>query len=323
MKFYLLAKAYNLYGGHITLSLIPDFLLMDAPQFGPAIRELTLTLHFETSHFRGHRSFAEAYVQFHADRAKLPTTVFRRNRESAAIDYPSDLMDGSKWTRKSKLSLSVFLAGVDETLTALSLLGARIKPTDDFAFNEFMAFCHSRKASLPTSNEALRSLALEIAQREEAIRRSMTEWEILDIEWRGFHRDARQILDSPFFWEQSNYLAPHGNDTGADVLRDYRTWLLRNRSRDPMDFLREWIQGTGLGMETQDPIALNLLDEAALAVAFAEFKLQGTCATSAAQLALMAIDRMRRDAILAVTWAHRDRRLQTLELMQTKLMDAI
>src|SRR5688572_29097834 len=46
MKIYVMAKSYNCYGGHMSLSSIGDFLLMGAPDFGDAVRELTVTLCF-------------------------------------------------------------------------------------------------------------------------------------------------------------------------------------------------------------------------------------------------------------------------------------
>jgi hypothetical protein len=49
MQFYVVACTYNAYGGHPTLSLIPDFLLGDADDFGPAMSELTITFHFPHS----------------------------------------------------------------------------------------------------------------------------------------------------------------------------------------------------------------------------------------------------------------------------------
>jgi hypothetical protein len=46
MEFYVMAKSYNCYGGHTTLSPIGQFLLRNAPDFGDAIKEITVTLHF-------------------------------------------------------------------------------------------------------------------------------------------------------------------------------------------------------------------------------------------------------------------------------------
>ena len=49
MKLYVMVKTYNLYGGNTSLSLIADYLSDDAPYFGPAINELTVTMHFVSS----------------------------------------------------------------------------------------------------------------------------------------------------------------------------------------------------------------------------------------------------------------------------------
>lgn len=49
MNFYVFKQTYDSYGGHPTLTLIPEFLLDDAGDFGTAIVELTVTLHFTSS----------------------------------------------------------------------------------------------------------------------------------------------------------------------------------------------------------------------------------------------------------------------------------
>ena len=49
MEFYVMAKSYNLYGAHTTLTPIANFLLMGAVDFGDAVKELTVTLYFRDS----------------------------------------------------------------------------------------------------------------------------------------------------------------------------------------------------------------------------------------------------------------------------------
>jgi hypothetical protein len=39
------------------------------------------------------------------------------------------------------------------------------------------------------------------------------------------------VLDDPFFWQEADDFAPHGNDTGADLLADYRPWRRRTGGR--------------------------------------------------------------------------------------------
>src|ERR1700722_19683113 len=98
-----MARAYNCYGSHATLSLIPSFLLLDAPDFGPALAELTVTLHFPT---KGppRKTLERLYAEFKANRLTLPKNVYRRSRQKATIDVASDLLDGDEWDPRRGLS---------------------------------------------------------------------------------------------------------------------------------------------------------------------------------------------------------------------------
>lgn len=108
--------------------------------------------------------------------------------------------------------------------------------------------------------------------REEADRAVMSPWEQLGIDWRDYHPEARTILDDPFFWDCTNDFSPHGNDTGADLLDDYRKWLKRNPTGDPGTFYRNLLQSWELPPEgLQADLEEN--DKVAVAIAFAEIKL--------------------------------------------------
>jgi uncharacterized protein YfeS len=318
LEFYLMARTYNCYGGHSTLSLIPGFLLTDAPDFGKAISELTVTFNFPTSG-PARKTLEQLYTNFHANRSALPKVVFYRSREKASVDVASNLMDGSDWEARRGLSLSLFKGGVAETLAALSLLRSRLKPKDDFLLDAFLSHCQQREAYLPDTEEALVELKRQLDERHAAIRAAMSPWERLGIDWRDYHPKAQQILNDPFFWEEANDFSPHGNDTGADLLSDYRSWLKRNPSGEPLDFYQSLITGWGFSLDASDETARSVIDEAAVALAFAELKLRGECRPKVAELAQQATARQRQEAIKAVDWPHREDRLKSLDLIQTIL----
>jgi uncharacterized protein YfeS len=318
LEFYLMARTYNCYGGHVTLSLIPGFLLLDAPSFGPALAELTVTMHFVTSGPPG-TTLERMYADFHAMRLKLPKVVFRRSRRTANIDVSSDLIDGDEWEYRRGLSLSLFNAGFEEILSALQLLKTRLARTVDFRLDAFISHCEGQRLKLPASELELAELQNRIRDREAAIRAAKSPWEFLDIDWRDFHPDARSILDDPFFWECDNDFSPHGNDTGADLLEDYRAWLKRRPHDDPMQFLEVQARRWGMPLDESAGTDLEVVDDAAVALAFAEFKLRGACRPSAAEFALRAVVRQRDQALAAVAWPHREDRLKSLEAIETKL----
>jgi uncharacterized protein YfeS len=313
-----MTRTYNSYGAHSTLSMISGFLLTDAPDFGKAISELTVTFHFPTSG-PPRKTLEQQYANFHANRLELPKVVFRRSREKAAIDVASDLLDGSDVETRYGLSLPLFTAAVRETIAALRLLKTRLTAKDDFSLDSLLTHCERREAFLPTADEALVQLKTTLNQRRAAIRAAMSPWERLDLDWRDYHPNARQILGDPFFWEGANDFSPHGNDTGADLLSDYRDWLRRNPTGKPLDFYKNLITRWGFALNSSDSTARSVMDEAAVALAFAELKLRGECRPDVSDLARQATDRQRQEALEAVDWPHREDRLKSLDLIQSKL----
>jgi uncharacterized protein YfeS len=319
LQFYVMVSTYNIYdGGHPTLSLIPDFLLADAPFFGAAITELTVTFHFASSGPPG-TTLGHLYARFHADREKLPKVVFRRSRETMAIDVASNLIDGSDPDADRSVSLPLFRSAVAETIEALRMMKLRLTKKDDFNLAAFIAHCLRCKEKIPSDEESLASLAAELEDREATIKAAMTPWERLGIDWRDYHPDARRILDDPFYWEQANDYAPHGNDTGADLLSAYRTWLERQPSGNPLDFFKSLMARWEFSLDSNDPIIRSALDEAAVGLAFAEFKLRGTVTPAVATLAREAVHRQRRQALTTFPPLYREDRIRSLELIAAKL----
>jgi hypothetical protein len=317
-EFFLMTRTYNSYGGHHTLSLIPGYILADAPCFGAAINELTVTFHFPHSG-PPRNTIEQLYATFHANRLKLPKVIFRRSRERAAIDIASNLIDGSDLEKRGGLSLCLFKGGFTETVASLDLLRPRLTPKDDFSLDAFISHCKQRETTLPDSDEALRNLKTALDAKQAAIRAAMSPWERLNIEWRDFHSDARRILGDPFFWEQANDFSPHGNDTGADLLTEYRHWLSSHPADDPLVFYEYLMARWGFSPKAADPTIRSAMDEAAVALAFAELKLRAHCRASALTLAEAAVQRQRQEALLATEWSHRQDRLRSLELIEAKL----
>lgn len=132
-----------------------------------------------------------------------------------------------------------------------------------------------------------------------------------------YHRKGRAILDDPFYWSCDNEFAPHGNDTGADLLHAYREWNRQHRQVDSMVFfdllMTEW------EMTEADEMGRSVRDEAAVALAFAEVKVRGACSPAVCALALNAVQRQRDEAIKAIDWRFRDECLLALQKVEGKL----
>jgi uncharacterized protein YfeS len=314
-----MASTYNVYGGHAILSLISDYLLSDAQDFGPALSELTVTFHFPHSG-PPTPSLERLYAEFHAKRQALPKVVFRRKRSQAAIDVASDLFDGKNWS-DLLTSPRLFRPGVAEMVAALELLKKRLTERDDFRLDAFLNHCRDMQSRLPATDDEIDAVIAACKAHGESRRAAMSPWDKLDIDWRDFHPNARAILDHPFYWDMANDFAPHGNDTGADLLADYRKWLRRDPSGDPIAFcdrlLRRWGIPNGPSGEGDHAVS----DDAAVALAFAELKLRGKCPSSVIAFAQRAIRRQREEAHAAVDWPHREDRLRRLEMLEAKLRE--
>lgn len=316
LEFHLAANAYNSYGGAPdSLSLIPLFLLKDPPDFGSALAELTVTLHFQTKRPpRALSSLTGLYREFHEKRLKLPKVIFRRSRQTASIDVASDLMDGDDWRRRTDSLLPLFVAGVKETLAALELLRTRITAKDSFQLESFLQFCAARAGDLPKTEEELAQLKDEISIRQRAQRAALTPWEELEIDFRDFHPDARRVLDDPFFWSNTDDESPNGNDTGSDLLRNYRDWLKLHAAEDPMQFMQDLGRRYGSSLDELGAEFPEVLNQAAVALAFAEIKLRGACRRSAAEYALQAVARQRQ---AAANWGYAC--VKSLDAIEEKL----
>lgn len=285
-----MAKSYNCYGGHTTLSPIGDFLLLGAPHFGDAITEITVTLHF--SHAGPPKKTLEQLFERHlVHRATLPKVTYRRAKKKVEIGIASEVMDGSNWHPSPRLSLPLFERGVTEVVGSLSLLRRRVKSSDAFDLAGFLSHCENALRRIPRSEDDLQDLAAGIKAAGEARRDAMSPWEKLDIDWDDYHPCAREILDDPFYWDCTDDFSPNGNDTGADLLEAYRDWLETHKNGQPLRFLEDLAKRWGYsGVDGMDE---NLLDEASIALAFADIKLRGECDGDARRIAMISVVRQR------------------------------
>jgi len=316
MEFYVMAKSYNCYGGHTTLSPIGNFLLREAPEFGDAIREITVTLHFPDSG-PPKKTLEQLLDRHNSHRATLPKITYRRAKRKVEIDVASELLDGRDWKPSPRLSLPLFAQGVGEIVRALSLMRKRLTVSDAFNLDAFLSHCEAAHQRIPSSEDALQDLAAELKEADQVKRAAMSQWEKLGIDWEDFHPRAREILCDPFFWESADDFSPNGNDTGADLLEAYRDWLKANRDGQPIRFFERLANQWGYAdIEAMDE---EVRDEAAIALAFADIKLRGVCDEQARILALKSLDRQRVQAVTSTGWVHRDERLKTLEKIERKL----
>lgn len=316
MQLYIYAKSYNSWGGNPHLSLAGDFLLQNAPSFGGAINEIEITLVLPD---RGppKATLERSFEAHHQCRATLPKLTFHRAKKRVEIVIASEAMDGRDWKFTTRVSLPIFSQGCVDIIKALQLLEKRIKSSDDFDLHALLSHCAGLQAQIPTHEDDLQVVIAELRAADEKRRNAKSPWEKLAIDWDDFHPNARSTLDDPFFWECTNDFSPNGNDTGADLLEDYRDWLKKHKDGQPLSFLEKLAKRWGYDEFTN--MDSEVRDEASVGLAFADIKLRGCCQSEARQLALDAINSQRRKAHEAVDWPHRDEQLQSLSRLEAKL----
>lgn len=113
----------------------------------------------------------------------------------------------------------------------------------------------------------------------------------------NFHINAKKLIPDERLWDIANMFAPHGNDTGNDILS------IVNKNRDnptvnPMtpelgrpfytEITESW--GTKAGIGPDDSIEYNLHREIVVGLAFAHVKIFGFCSPWLQNLALKEIN---------------------------------
>lgn len=316
MEFQVLAKSYDSHGAHITLSHIGDFLLIDAANFGDAIKEICITLWFPDSG-PAKKTLEDLLEQHQRYRASLPKVTYRKSKSLLEIEIASELMNGRDWKPSNKLSLSLFERGVEEICQALVLMRKRLKHSDDFDVDAFLNHCETAKKNTPKSLHALQEILTEIDARQQAMLDASSPWEILDIDWDCFHPQARDVLDNPFFWDYCDDFAPHGNDSGADVLEAYQDWIKKRQDHNPIKLLEQLAKQWGY--RTFSAMDDDMRAEVTIGLAFAEIKVKAKCNDELRQLALAALECQRNQAEAATDWDHKVDRIKSLDLIDNKL----
>jgi len=316
MEVHLSTQSYDRYGSHYSLGYIPDLLIPHDASFGSAVKSITITLHFKSSG-KSKKTLESDYDQFHCHRQTLPKVTFRRKKRQFDIHVASDILDGSDEERAFGLYLDLFQAGVGEFIDALELCRQRLKKADDFDLDRLLAVCRSKTEALPSSHSALEAAWAVCKAQRQAKLDVMSPWDKLGIDWEEYHPDARGTLDDPFYWECANDFAPHGNDTGADLLADYMQKAKRSPPSNPGRYLntlaRSW------GYASFDEMEEEVRDQASVAFAFAEIKKKCSCSSEAKNLALEAIARQKAAAEEARSWAHREECIQRKDMLYALL----
>jgi len=299
-----LRQTYGEFGGSAIFSYVADLLTLHLNCYGPAIEEIRLIAHLRSATRDPWIGLEGVFDDFHKNLQRLPQITFHRRRKCVDIAFLSAKFS-SEDDRGWMPSVDKCATAMGEVALVLELLKRRLTKRDDFDFYSFMKDSKCILASTVATVEDWlqikdRARAKEIARRDER-----SPWERLEIDWGQYHPTARTLLNDPFFWSSSDDISPHGNDTGADLLDDCRRWNAKNPGEDPMRFLEQefvrwnvvpidWLVADEIAVRElilENPTAVTLCNEAAIALAFAVLKLRGGCPKGIIRIALSAIQR--------------------------------
>jgi uncharacterized protein YfeS len=304
MEIHCYRHSYDTYGASCIYSFVADLLTIRLDNYGNDIESIELFAHLR-SPIRNPRPTLEGlFDEFHEYLKRLPTITFRRNRKRVEIRFLSKHIvdtDDDEW----KPSADQCNIAAGEVATALQLLKKRIKPTDEFDIERFLADAKELLSKKIDSIEEWEAIEQKAKKKRQTIRAKKNPWELLDIDWSHYHTRAREVLDDPFYWECTNDLAPNGSDGGDELLESFRRWDLRHCNQPPLRFLERLMKRWGIEpidwnitdaravrkLKKDVPIPLSVCNEAAIALAFAVIKLRATCPPEIVRMALNALKR--------------------------------
>ncbi|HEY7330941.1 MAG TPA: hypothetical protein VH592_25105 [Gemmataceae bacterium] len=304
MDIFVCQKTYNTYGGSLLFSAVGDLLTTRLEDYGSGVESIELIACLPHRRRKFLSTLGELFDQHHKFLKTFPYVAFRRKLKRVEMSFRSEHFFAED-EEDGKPSAKTYSVAAEEVAAALPLLKKRIKPTDDFDVERFLKDASRVLATKIGSLKEWQRIEGQAAEKRQAIQATKSPWELLEIDWSEYHPKARDILDDPFFWEGADDLAPHGNDTGFDLLEDFKDWDKRHRTRSPMLFfdrlLKKWgvepmdwsitDEATVLKLDKADSISLSLCDEAAIALAFAVLKRRAKCPREIVRMALAALAR--------------------------------
>ncbi|MGJ8682951.1 hypothetical protein [Paraglaciecola sp.] len=283
----------------------------DSPEFGSAIDELEIIMHF----YHGgpaRKSLESMQEEFHQALKSLPKTKFLRKKKRLTLEIEGTFITGYEIERQSRPPIQINPVWVKSALNAIvesmPMLEKKFKKNDDFDFNSFKAYCTKKLSALPSTIEELQPVYDEVLSNKKAAFEKLDPWEKLDINWEEYHKAARTLAPEPFMWSVTDEFAPNGNDTGADTLELFKEWNNKNKSKSAMEFLSKLMRDWDIDIENpySSEYSSYTYFQAIVGLAFASAKIRGECEDKLKKLADSTIDYRIRTISGDVGWEFKD-----------------
>ncbi len=231
-------RKYGESGGSAIFSYVADLLTVRLGNYGSAIEEIYLIACLRNPVRDPWVGLENLFDSFHASLENLPKVTFYRRLKRVEITFASRRFtseDDRGWEPKPDLCNRA----MQEVTEMLLLLKKRVTAKDDFDLPRFLEDVQQLLAEKIDSAAEWLQIREQASAIEIRAREAKSSWEQLGIDWDLYHPDARTILDDPFFWDSASDIAPHGNDTGADLLGviSEQGWNRGHRNVSPLRFL--------------------------------------------------------------------------------------
>lgn len=297
MKVLCLARGYASYGASILTSAAEhlETTLKDVEPKNLAIEIIAFIRH-EGPPKRTLEDRLEQHI------LRFPEQVRARYRAKVGkldLEYPSSLTESESFARPGGIyAVAHVLPRALEELSDAVVSGLRSKSAiwKEVDASHLMEAIEKSKTSLPAEPDQILDHMRWMDEARRASARTPTSVDDLDIEWGQYHPAAKAALDAPLFWSEGDDDAPHGNDTGSDLLAAFRRWNKRNPATSYEDYVDRLLSRWGMTPQKAagklDENQLGWIrQEADIALAFAAIKLRGACEEREANIAINALDK--------------------------------
>jgi uncharacterized protein YfeS len=301
----LLARSALCYGSNALYAFVGDYREHGLAHYGDCVKTISIT-----AYVRGRYDsygIENMFDQFETEElSRVPGVRFFRKKTTVDLKYETKVVDPTFLHRHEPLAVSVFLPALAELAQELHRIDRPLRKAM-FDLARFHDDVGCLLSQAPRTDERLRSLEEQLKHLRER-RLALEDWpQRLGIEWEDYHPAARALLDDEFFWSPVDCFSPHGNDTGADLLSDFKKWSRRHPTapayKKALALLKAW-EIQPIDLQTTDELkvrallqadltALELTDDAIVAAAFASAKCRGFCDTETREHALRALERSR------------------------------
>ncbi|MEP4196556.1 MAG: hypothetical protein ABJL99_13085 [Aliishimia sp.] len=261
-------QTHNTYGGG-PVSWVSDLLEVELPVFGTAVEKIKLTVFYPGMSANAHSSIPY-------EPPEKDTRRFERKRKTLRVLWisrrQSEALVGGVYLQH--MTSKILLGAFDDVADAIRFGLERLSNKDDFdkeSFSTWLIEMRERSWGERSDLQAKLRSASEKRREKWRAQAEADPWSVLQIDWSKMAPTARDILDDPNDWSESDDFSPHGNDTGADIFAEWSCYARLT----PEAAARKI--GWDSEFDLNDDVCWHDWVEINLALAFGHIKKSGGC----------------------------------------------